>query len=129
MRRASFNYNENEAASNELPRQNHERAKSNSRNADHQCPVEYDSALSQPGRANPSAFSQPSYPPNLDEARFVHRSLPLNTPSIRLISVETPKSDGTITCTTRHATLDTPSGSDDAHRLPEAETFTCLSYV
>jgi hypothetical protein len=66
---------------------------------------------------------------NTDEERFVHQPLQLDCPSIRLVQVLAPDSDGFIHCAIRHATLEVPPSYNSLTDLPIAGPYTCLSYV
>jgi hypothetical protein len=62
-------------------------------------------------------------------ARFVHQSLRLDCPSIRLVEVLAPSADGTIQCAIRHVTLDDSTASGGPCDLPVAGVYSCASYV
>lgn len=111
------------------PLTNYGRAEAKLQSEDNESPAIHGGSPSQSNRTELSASKHSSSPPNLDKSRFSHQPLQLDTPSIRLIKVETPMPDGTIRCTIRHATLKSPSGFSNADRHPLAGTFTCLSYV
>jgi hypothetical protein len=63
------------------------------------------------------------------ETFFVHKPLPLDIPSIRLIEVLPLGEDGEIRCTMWHVTLENPLSHEPLLSDPVAGPYACLSYV
>jgi hypothetical protein len=62
---------------------------------------------------------------------FVHQPLQLDTASVRLVEILSPRADGMIRCTIRHAILPNPGpayGTDTSYMSTQGE-YTCLSYI
>jgi hypothetical protein len=129
VRSTSFDHNSDAAARRRFPRQDHGYPDSTLQGVIEKHSVVDNSEIFHSKDVQLFASSQAPASATLKETHFAHQPLRLDTPSIRLISVEVPKADGTISCTIRHVSLEPPPASNDVHCLPPAGTFTCLSYV
>jgi hypothetical protein len=63
------------------------------------------------------------------QSPFIHQPLQLDCPSIRVVKILEPDTDGTISCAIKHVTLEAPSPNHKSIDLPHEPVYTCLSYV
>jgi ribosomal protein S27AE len=92
------------------------------------CPVP-DDCFSKSRKMNGAELASRTNSTRREEACFIHEPIPLDVPSIRLITVLPPAGENDIRCTIRHVTLEVPPPYDPLLYPPIAGPYTCISYV